>query len=250
MWSDVELLTNEDTNTVRLTNGAREENCIGLYQVDTLVKISAASEVQHDPRLSSSSGSNWSIVVADKTVILFDQNYQSILLLLHFETSVEAFDICLDGQFLVVCEQNGNLHLIYVPHKKILLTKALVENKSNGNKTYRCLIIEEDKVSPGLYHGFLLVRDGFFHITNLALAKIDTAISEMDVAALKELQSVIRMNFYSTKEYHDEGCSTVALFSLGKQIHVLIGVCRALVCLLCVGTVEIYHIYPIAFFQI
>lgn len=41
-------------------------------------------QVQADPHLSSSSGSNWSIVVADKTVILFDQSYQTILLLLHF----------------------------------------------------------------------------------------------------------------------------------------------------------------------
>uniref|UniRef100_A0A8C4EAU2 Kinetochore associated 1 n=1 Tax=Dicentrarchus labrax TaxID=13489 RepID=A0A8C4EAU2_DICLA len=124
MWSDVELLTNEDTNTVRIGSVSREENGSGLYQVDTLVKISTANEVQADPCLSSSSGSNWSIVVADKTVILFDQSYQTILLLLHFETDVDAIDVCLEGQFLVVCERNGNLHLIYVPHKRILLTRV------------------------------------------------------------------------------------------------------------------------------
>lgn len=46
MWSDVELLTSEDTNTVRLGSvGSREENGSGLYQVDTLVKISTANEV-------------------------------------------------------------------------------------------------------------------------------------------------------------------------------------------------------------
>ncbi|TNN54572.1 Kinetochore-associated protein 1 [Liparis tanakae] len=84
MWSDVELLTNEDTNTVRFGSVSKEENGSGLYQVDTLVKISTGNEVETDPRLSSSSGSNWNIVVADKTVILFDQNYQTILLLLHF----------------------------------------------------------------------------------------------------------------------------------------------------------------------
>ncbi|KAK7933078.1 hypothetical protein WMY93_003974 [Mugilogobius chulae] len=222
MWSDVELLTNEDT-TVRLGGVSREENGSGLYQVDTLAKISAVSEVQGDPCLCSSSGSNWSIVVADKTVILFDQSYQTILLLLHFETEVEAFDVCLNGQFLVVCEQNGNLHLIYVPHKKILLTKALVKNKSSGNKTYRYLIIEEDKASSGTYQVFLLVKDGFFHITNLALAKMETAFAEMDLGILKELQSVIKIDFYPTTEYHDEGCSTAVLFTVGEEIHVLIG---------------------------
>lgn len=46
MWSDVELLTNEDTNTIRLNSVSKEESASGLYQVDTLVKISAASEVK------------------------------------------------------------------------------------------------------------------------------------------------------------------------------------------------------------
>uniref|UniRef100_A0A671UE54 Kinetochore associated 1 n=1 Tax=Sparus aurata TaxID=8175 RepID=A0A671UE54_SPAAU len=160
MWSDVELLTNEDTNTVRFGSVSREENGSGLYQVDTLVKIST---VEADPCLSSSSGSNWSIVVADKTVILFDQSYQTILLLLHFETDVDAIDVCLDGQFLVVCERNGNLHLIYVPHKKILLTRV-------------------------------------------------------------GLQSLIKIDFCSTSDYHDEGCSTAVMFNLGNEINFLIGV--------------------------
>uniref|UniRef100_A0A3Q1HII4 Kinetochore associated 1 n=1 Tax=Acanthochromis polyacanthus TaxID=80966 RepID=A0A3Q1HII4_9TELE len=126
MWSEVELLTNEDTNTVRFDSVSKEENGSGLYQVDTLVKISTANEVMNvNPHLSSSSGSNWSIVVADKTVILFDQSYQTIFLLLHF-ADVDDIDVCLDGQFLVVCERNGNLHLVYVPHKKILLTKVWI----------------------------------------------------------------------------------------------------------------------------
>ncbi|XP_030272722.1 kinetochore-associated protein 1 isoform X1 [Sparus aurata] len=224
MWSDVELLTNEDTNTVRFGSVSREENGSGLYQVDTLVKISTANEVEADPCLSSSSGSNWSIVVADKTVILFDQSYQTILLLLHFETDVDAIDVCLDGQFLVVCERNGNLHLIYVPHKKILLTRALVEKPSRDDKkTYRYLITEEDKASLGMYHVFLLVKDGFFHITNLALAKIETAIEKMDLGALKELQSLIKIDFCSTSDYHDEGCSTAVMFNLGNEINFLIG---------------------------
>ncbi|XP_033828339.1 kinetochore-associated protein 1 [Periophthalmus magnuspinnatus] len=223
MWSDVELLTNEDTGTVRLGSVSTEENGSGLYQVDTLAKISAASEVQGEPHLSSSSGSNWSIVVADKTVILSDQTYQTILLLLHFETRVEAFDVCLNGQFLVVCEQNGNLHLIYVPHKKILLTKALVENKPTGAKTYHYLIMKEDQVSSGTYHVFLLIKDSFFHITNLALAKMETAIAKMDLGVLKELQSVIKIDIYPTSKYHNEGCSTAVLFTVGQEIHLLIG---------------------------
>lgn len=47
MWSDVEVLTNEDTNTVRLSSVTGEDNGNGLYQVDTLVKISSANEVRN-----------------------------------------------------------------------------------------------------------------------------------------------------------------------------------------------------------
>ncbi|KAM3867492.1 kinetochore-associated protein 1 [Diretmus argenteus] len=222
MWNDVELLTNDDTNTARFV--LKEEYGSGLYQVDTLVKISTAHKVQSDPRVYSSSGSNWSVVVADRTVILFDQSYQTILLHLDFETDVDTIDVCLEGQFLVVCERNGNLHLIYVPQKRILLTRALVENPSNGNKkTYRQLIIEEDKTSLGMYHVFLLVKDGFFHIKHLALVKIQTAIDKMDIGAFKELQSLIKIDFCSTEEFHEEGCTTAVMFSLSREIHLMIG---------------------------
>lgn len=44
MWNDVELLLNEDTNS-GFSSVSREENGSGLYQVDTLVKISAAQRV-------------------------------------------------------------------------------------------------------------------------------------------------------------------------------------------------------------
>uniref|UniRef100_A0A8D3B3M7 Kinetochore associated 1 n=1 Tax=Scophthalmus maximus TaxID=52904 RepID=A0A8D3B3M7_SCOMX len=221
-WSDVELLTSEDTNTVRcLGSVSREESGSGLYQVDTLVKISAANEVQTDPRLSSSSGSTWSIVVADKTVILFDQSYQTILLLLHFDTDVDAIDVCLEGQFLVVCERNGNLHLIYVPQKKILLTRVWM---------FVFLISRRP------------TKDGFFHITNLSLAKIETVKAiyfpcnsslqylEQQInnhffpSPLIQLQSLIKIDFCSTEDYHDDGCNTAVMFLLGKEIHLLIGV--------------------------
>uniref|UniRef100_A0A8C8H4A5 Huntingtin-interacting protein 1-related protein n=1 Tax=Oncorhynchus tshawytscha TaxID=74940 RepID=A0A8C8H4A5_ONCTS len=222
MWNDVELLINEDTNTGRLCN-VREENS-GLYQVDTLVKIASTEKVLSDPQLYSSSSSNCSIVVADSTVILFDLSYQTMLLHLDFDSDVDTVDDCLDGHFLVVCERNGNLHLIYVPQKSTLLTIALLKNVPSGKeKTYRHLILQEDKTSFGMYHLFLLTQDGFFHITNLALEKIQIAIEKMDIGALKELQSRFKTDFCSTKEIHGGGCNTAVMCNLGNEIHLMIG---------------------------
>uniref|UniRef100_A0A7N8X7R8 Kinetochore associated 1 n=1 Tax=Mastacembelus armatus TaxID=205130 RepID=A0A7N8X7R8_9TELE len=214
-WSDVELPTNEDTNTVRLGSVSGEESGSGLYQVDTLAKISNAN-----PRLSSSSGSNWSIVVADKTVILFDQSYQTILLLLHFETDVDAIGLCLDGKFLVVCERNGNLHLIYVPYKKILLTKFFFPSLT------------------GQYHVFLLIKDGFFHITNLALAKIETGVKKMvvvenllyildteDVLSLWDLHFLVMIHCWPDLPINDfeltTECSSASMVICSFQIRFL-----------------------------
>ncbi|XP_028980703.2 kinetochore-associated protein 1 [Esox lucius] len=222
MWNDVELLINEDTNTGHFCS-VREESS-GLYQVDTLVKIASPEKVLSNPQLYASSNSNCSIVVADTTVILFDLSYQTILLHLDFDSNVDAVDVCLDDQFLVVCERNGNLHLIYLPKKKTILTRAMLEKAPLGNKkTYQHIILQQDKTSVGMYHLLLLTQDGFFHITNLALEKIQTAIEKMDIQALKELQSVIITDFYSTKDIHGGGCNTAIMCTLGNDISFMIG---------------------------
>ncbi|XP_077570694.1 kinetochore-associated protein 1 [Stigmatopora nigra] len=224
MWNDVEFLVNEDYSTVRIGSAA-DTGVDGksLYQVDTLVKVSSG-ETMAAGHFYSIIGSNWSLLVADQTLILFEHNYQSILLLLYFESDVCAVDMCLEGQFLLVCERNGNLHLVFVPLKRILLTRALIDKAGDDHrKTYRAIVTEENKVSPGLHHVFVVGLDGFFHISNLPLQKIKKAIETTDNAALKELQSLIKIDFYSTATYHGEGCSSAVAFSLANQIHLLIG---------------------------
>lgn len=39
-----------------------------------------------------------------------------------------------------------------------------------------------------------------------------------------QLQSLIKIDFCSTRDYHDEGCSTAVMFNLGNEINFLIGV--------------------------
>ncbi|XP_062307937.1 kinetochore-associated protein 1 [Osmerus eperlanus] len=226
MWNDVELLANEDTNTIRLYNDniSREESCSGLYQVDTLVKISPPEKVLSVPQLFSSCDANCSVVVADKTVILFDQSFQTKLLHLCFDSNLDAVEVCLNGQFLVVCERNGKLHLIYVPQKRTLFTRTVVDTALSGDeKTYQRLILQEDKTSLGMVHLFLLTKDGFFHMTNLALERIQTALERRDMVALKELQSRIKTDFCSTTEFHGEACSTAVVCNLSNGIHLMIG---------------------------
>uniref|UniRef100_A0AAY5JYA4 Kinetochore associated 1 n=1 Tax=Esox lucius TaxID=8010 RepID=A0AAY5JYA4_ESOLU len=103
----------------KLSCGLTNQNVI--LQV---VHIIVFMQVLSNPQLYASSNSNCSIVVADTTVILFDLSYQTILLHLDFDSNVDAVDVCLDDQFLVVCERNGNLHLIYLPKKKTILTRV------------------------------------------------------------------------------------------------------------------------------
>ncbi|XP_034780996.2 kinetochore-associated protein 1-like [Acipenser ruthenus] len=222
MWNDIELSTNDDTVTGRLCIDSRHECGTALYQVDTLVKVSSSDKVLSNPNLYASSSSNGCVVVADKSVILLDQNCQSVLLQLQFETQVDGVGLCQEGRFLVVAERNGNLHLHHVPSKKTVLTNALVQKPYNENqKTYRNLIIQED--DPGTYHMFVLTSDGFFHISNLQLAKIQQAIEKMDFGALKELQMPIKTAFFSTDESHTLGCHHAEMGDLKNNIQLIIG---------------------------
>uniref|UniRef100_A0A8C9TIM5 Kinetochore associated 1 n=1 Tax=Scleropages formosus TaxID=113540 RepID=A0A8C9TIM5_SCLFO len=118
MWNDVELLANDDTSTVRVSFDLRRECGSALYQVDNLVKLSCSEKVLHNPDLYASYASNYIVVVADRTVVLFDYNFQSVLL------DVDTVAVCHRGQFLLVGERNGNLHLVYVPQKSTVFTKV------------------------------------------------------------------------------------------------------------------------------
>ncbi|KPP60315.1 hypothetical protein Z043_121696, partial [Scleropages formosus] len=140
MWNDVELLANDDTSTVRVSFDLRRECGSALYQVDNLVKLSCSEKVLHNPDLYASYASNYIVVVADRTVVLFDYNFQSVLLHLNFGkllgvrlflicvsidykrflyaviagSDVDTVAVCHRGQFLLVGERNGNLHLVYM----------------------------------------------------------------------------------------------------------------------------------------
>uniref|UniRef100_A0A3B3RBR1 Kinetochore associated 1 n=1 Tax=Paramormyrops kingsleyae TaxID=1676925 RepID=A0A3B3RBR1_9TELE len=124
MWNDVELLTSDDTGTVRLAVDSSRECGSALYQVDTLVKLSCAERISHQPALYACTSSDCTVVVADTTVVLFDQSFQSVLLHLNFDTNVDAVGVCPAGQFLLVGERSGKLHLIYVPQKRTVFTKV------------------------------------------------------------------------------------------------------------------------------
>ncbi|RXN10649.1 kinetochore-associated 1 isoform X1 [Labeo rohita] len=235
MWNNVELLLNEDTNTVRLSGDAEQESGNALYQVDTLVKLSSSekvsglvdvsTEVLSNPRVSASSTPSCCVVVADTAVVLFDPGFQTVLIHLYFDTVVDAVTACPQGQFLLVGERNGSLHIIYVPLKKTVLTKTLHKrNPSDGDEaTFKSLILHETPGAKGVYDLFFIVNDGFLHTSNVALGKIQRAIENMDLAALNQIQDDILMNFCSTKEIHEDGCNSAGLVCFGSTVHLLIG---------------------------
>nr|XP_023653527.1 kinetochore-associated protein 1 isoform X2 [Paramormyrops kingsleyae] len=219
MWNDVELLTSDDTGTVRLAVDSSRECGSALYQVDTLVKLSCAERISHQPALYACTSSDCTVVVADTTVVLFDQSFQSVLLHLNFDTNVDAVGVCPAGQFLLVGERSGKLHLIYVPQKRTVFTKAVLQKgSSEKDKTYKNLIMKEDAVTLGSYHLFLIVSDGFFHVFNLELENIERAIDTMDFGLLKKCQSLIKTEFSSTKEIHSRGCFAAVTSDAANQI--------------------------------
>ncbi|XP_009300259.2 kinetochore-associated protein 1 isoform X2 [Danio rerio] len=224
MWNNVELLLNEDTNTVRLYNDVEQESGNALYQVDNLVKISSSEKVVSKPNVYASSTPNCCIIVVDTAVVLFDPGFQTVLIHLYFDSVVDAVTVCPQGQFLLVGERNGSLHIIYIPLKKTVLTKNLPQQKSScGETTFKSLILHEKPGSKGDYDLFFVIKDGFLHVSNVALGKIQRAIENMDLVVLNKIQEDILMNFFSTKEIHEDGCISASLVCFGSTSHLLIG---------------------------
>ncbi|XP_048467674.1 kinetochore-associated protein 1-like [Rhincodon typus] len=148
MWNDIELLTNDDTGSGRLNIEARKESGAALYQVDTIVKISSSTTITVSPKLHAFCSSDGCVVVVDQSVLLLDQICQSVLLQLQFDTDVDVVALCQEGQFLMVGERNGNLHLLHVKSRQTLLTNSLMKNPSKG-KTYLSLTLEKEAPQSG-----------------------------------------------------------------------------------------------------
>ncbi|XP_078277801.1 kinetochore-associated protein 1 isoform X2 [Rhinoraja longicauda] len=222
MWNDVELLTNDDTGNVRLNIETRKESGAALYQVDTIVKISASITVSVCPELHAYSSSDGCVVVVDRSVLIMDQICQSVLLQLQFDTEVDVVALCQEGQFLMIGERNGNFHLLHVKSRQTLLTNSLIKNSSKG-KTYLCLTLKEEVPHSGTYYVALLSNNGFFWVSCLQLAKLQEAIEMKDFNAIKTLKEQMKIRFVQTEDKHTVGCTFAAITSLKRNIKLLVG---------------------------
>ncbi|XP_058014189.1 kinetochore-associated protein 1 [Ahaetulla prasina] len=222
MWDDIELLTSDDTGSGHLNICSRQECGSALYQMNTLVKITSSQKVLSNPELNAYNLSDGCVLVADRMVAVLDNICQSLQMFLHFETEVDIVGLCQEGQFLVVGERNGNLHLIQVSSKQTLLTKALVQS-SFDEKAFLDLILEMDSSVEGIYHAFILTSKGFFCIMHLPLANIQKAITEMDINAAKKLQSQVETCFVSIEDYHTAVCFSSATKDIANTLALIIG---------------------------
>ncbi|TRY91813.1 hypothetical protein DNTS_012445, partial [Danionella cerebrum] len=226
MWSNVELLLNEDTGTARLCAEAEQESGSALYQVDTLVRISSSQQVVCKPQVYSSSTAACCLIVVDTAVVLLDPGLQTVLIHLYFDSVVDVVTACPQGQFLLVGERNGSLHIIYIPLKKTVLTKSLQQQTScdgKENSFFKSLILQEMPGSAGEYDLFVVIKDGFLHTSGVALGKIQKAIENMDLVVLNKIKEDIKIKFFSTREIHEDGCVSAALVSSGSSSQLLIG---------------------------
>ncbi|XP_051888411.1 kinetochore-associated protein 1 isoform X2 [Pristis pectinata] len=222
MWNDVELLTNDDTGNGRLNIEARKESGAALYQVDTVVKISSSETVSVSPKLHAYSNSDGCVVVVDQSVLIMDQICQSVLLQLQFDTEVDVVALCQEGQFLMVGERNGNLHLLHVKSRQTLLTNSLMKNSSKG-KTYLSLTLEEEVPNSGTYYVVLLTNNGFFWVSCLQLARLQEAIETKDFNTTKTLKEQMKIKFVQTEDKHTAGCNHAVIASLKSSIKLLVG---------------------------
>uniref|UniRef100_A0A8C5LVC3 Kinetochore associated 1 n=1 Tax=Leptobrachium leishanense TaxID=445787 RepID=A0A8C5LVC3_9ANUR len=220
MWNEIELLANDDTGSCRLNIDSRQESGTALYQVDTLLKISSSDKVSSVPQLYAFNTNEGCVIVADRSVCLLDSICQSLRLQLQFETEVDVVGLCFEGQFLLVGERNGNIHLIHVQSRQILITKSVPQSDV---QTYQKLLIEKESSDEGVYHIFVLTNGGLHCIMYFHLEMINMAIERMDISAAKELEGKIKTCFISAEEFHTNGCIDLMIRDLTSDIHLIIG---------------------------
>ncbi|KAG9469136.1 hypothetical protein GDO78_021163, partial [Eleutherodactylus coqui] len=140
------------------------------------------------------------------------------------DTEVDVVGLCFEGQFLFVGERNGNVHLIHVLSRRILMTKMLAQNVGESNEqTFKRLLLEKDASDEGVYHMFLLTTRGLYCIMYFHIAKINDAVESMDISSAKELEGKIKTCFISAEEYHTDGCLNLLIGDLRSDIHLVIG---------------------------
>uniref|UniRef100_A0A7M4F655 Kinetochore associated 1 n=1 Tax=Crocodylus porosus TaxID=8502 RepID=A0A7M4F655_CROPO len=204
MWNEIDLLINDDTGSGRLSAGSGQECGTALYQVDTLVKITSSDKVLVNPELHAVNSTDGCIIVTDRSVALLDSICQSLQMHIQFDTNVDVVGLCQEGQFLVVGERSGNLHLIHVPSQQTLLTKQL-------KLVCLCPFL-------GVYHMFILTSNGCFCIMCLPLLCFIN-----NFFSLFQLQGEIKTAFISTKEYHAFGCLNFIIGDSKDNIQLIIG---------------------------
>ncbi|NXM91499.1 KNTC1 protein, partial [Oenanthe oenanthe] len=234
MWSDIELLLNDDTG--QLPVGLGHECGTALYQVDTLLQITSSEKVSVNPELHACSSRDGSIVVVDRSVALLDSTGLSLLMHIQFDSNVDVVGMCQDKQFLVVGERSGSLHLIHIPSKQTLLTKILVE-QSTSEKTYLNLFFVKDSADAGVYHMFILTSNGCFCIMCVPLGKTQEEILStgsisnsfsspfvsIPFSPTHKLQGQIKTSFIATGEHHSLGCQDFVISNSVNKIHLIIG---------------------------
>ncbi|CAH7241448.1 Kntc1 [Phodopus roborovskii] len=223
MWSNVELLTSDDTGSGHVNIGSKKENVTALYQVDLLGRISS-EKASLSPKIQACSLSDGFIIVADQSVILLDSICRALQLHLIFDTDVDVVGLCHEGKFLLVGERSGNLHLIHVTSKQTLFTKRASDEYQH---TYRNLIIEKGGSNEGTYYMLLLTNNGFFYITNLQLSQIEQAQIYTCILIffflILQLQGQFKCSFISTENYHSLGCLNLVVGEFASETPVIIG---------------------------
>uniref|UniRef100_A0A8B9CIC0 Kinetochore associated 1 n=1 Tax=Anser brachyrhynchus TaxID=132585 RepID=A0A8B9CIC0_9AVES len=212
MWSDIEILANDDTGSEQLSVCIGQECGSALYQVDALLQITSSEKVLANPQLYACNSRDGSIIVVDRSVALLDSTGQSLQLHIQFDTNVDVVGMCQERQFLVVGERSGNLHLIHIPSKQTLLTKLL-----NTPAQYVYFVVG---FFLGVYHMFILTRKGFFCIMCLPLAKTQEGKITTNQSGF---QFERKSSFIATQEYHSLGCQNFVICNSVNKINLIIG---------------------------
>eukprot|EP00794_Sanderia_malayensis_P020311 gene20311-22310_t len=195
--------------------GARNEKGSSLYQIDTLACISKRGDNIESggcPNLMAIANPLGISLVIANNVITFNESDNTHLLSLSFGSQVNCIAWTEDGQFLAIAESSGKLNLAYVPAKKVIWNKVVLDSDIDKTQTFRSLMFH--KVEKGVFELEVLPAHGsIMRLKNLNFEMFEKAISEGNITEMQQIQSEVTLDTINASNAHSHSLNSVSSFN-------------------------------------
>ncbi|KAG1667398.1 Kinetochore-associated protein 1 [Nymphon striatum] len=172
MWNKISI--GFDGETANFGPRQEYEGKNALYEVQTLVTIATSNkeDISKNPKIYSSSSSKYVTTAVDNHLSIFSEECQELIFNLSFESDVNCFAWDKESLILLVGENNGQLHMLYAPLMKVIVSMPLSNGEQSNPISFHVIkFLCSDK--SAIQHGdFATVSQGILAVVCLKVFNV------------------------------------------------------------------------------